>query len=257
MTEIAELDLQAQQIVRRAGENAYQKMNQGYQVDTKTNYTDLVTTVDRENEQFINQQLRKIDPTAQILSEEGFGDQKITDLTGHVWIVDPIDGTLNFVKQHNNFAVMLALYIDGQPALGYIMDVVNGHLYHGGNKQGVYQDDRRLDSPQDLGLKESLLAMNRALVLSKDPVFEEIAQTAIGLRMYGSAGMEMIAVITGQLGGYISKLKPWDLAAGRVLAEELGLVVKSIDGSSINVLSSNLVLVATSQVSRDIRQIIA
>ena len=257
MTEIAELDLQAQQIVRRAGENAYQKMNQSYQVDTKTNYTDLVTTVDRENEQFINQQLRKIDPAAQILSEEGFGDQKITDLAGHVWIVDPIDGTLNFVKQHNNFAVMLALYIDGQPTLGYIMDVVNGHLYHGGYKQGVYQDDRHLASPQDLGLKESLLAMNRALVLSKDPILEKIAQTAIGLRMYGSAGMEMIAIITGQLGGYISKLKPWDLAAGRVLAEELGLVVKSIDGSSINVLSSNLVLVATSQVSRDVRQIIA
>src|SRR5699024_6814844 len=78
----------------------------------------------------------------------------------------------------------------------------------------------------------------------------------IGLRMYGSAGIEMIGVITGQLGGYISNLKTWDLAAGRMLAEELGLVVKSIDGSSINVLSSNLVLVATRQVSRDIRQII-
>ncbi len=98
--------------------------------------------------------------------------------------------------------------------------------------------------------------MNRTLTLSGDSALKKIAQDAIGLRMYGSAGIEMIGVITGQLGGYISNLKPWDLAAGRMLAEELGLVVKSIDGSSINVLSSNLVLVATRQVSRDIRQII-
>ncbi|MBB1078581.1 inositol monophosphatase family protein [Limosilactobacillus sp. STM2_1] len=256
MTKIEELDLQAQRIVRQAGKNAYEKMDNGYQVDTKTNYTDLVTTIDRENEQFINQQLRKIDPNSRILSEEGFGDKRILDLTGHIWIVDPIDGTMNFVKQHNNFAVMLALYIDGIPTLGYIVDVVNNHLYHGRHGEGVFKDDQQLTPPANLGLRESLLAMNRTLTLGDNPLLKRVAKEAMGLRMYGSAGIEMIGVLTGQLGGYISNLKPWDLAAGRMLAEELGLVVKSIDGSSINVLSSNLVLVATSQVSRDIRQII-
>ncbi len=224
MISIEELDQKAQQIIRQAGQNAYQKMEKDYQVDTKTNYTDLVTTIDRENEQLINDQLRKIDPDSQILSEEGFGDQQISNMQGHVWIVDPIDGTMNFVKQHNNFAVMLALYVDGQPTLGYILDVINNRLYHGRKGAGVYVNNQKISQPADLGLRESLLAM--------------------------------ISVITGQLGGYISNLKPWDLAAGRMLAEELGLVVKSIDGSSINVLSSNLVLVATRQVSRDIRQII-
>lgn len=256
MIDIKELDLKAQQIVRQAGQNAYQKMGAGYQVDTKTNYTDLVTTVDRENERFINEQLRALDPASRILSEEGLGDQQIADLQGHVWIVDPIDGTLNFVKQHNNFAVMLALYVDGVPTLGYIMDVINDRLYHGRRGAGVYVNDQQLTPPANLGLHESLLAMNRALTLGDNPALKRVAKEAIGLRMYGSAGVEMIGVITGQLGGYISDLKPWDLAAGRMLAKELGLVVKSIDGRSINVLSSNLVLVATSQVSRDIRQII-
>lgn len=256
MTDIKSLDLQAQKIVRQAAHNAFAKMGDSYQVDTKTNYTDLVTTIDRENEQLINRQLRQIDPTSRILSEEGFGDQQIADLTGHIWIVDPIDGTMNFVKQHNNFAVMLALYVDGQPTLGYIMDVINNRLYHGMQGEGVYVNNHKLTVPKNLGLKESLLAMNRGLVLGNNAPLKEVAHEAIGLRMYGSAGVEMIGVLTGQLGGYISDLKPWDLAAGRMLAEELGLVVKSIDGSSINVLSSNLVLVATSQVSRDIRQII-
>ena len=256
MISIEELDQKAQQIIRQAGQNAYQKMENDYQIDTKTNYTDLVTTIDRENEQLINDQLRKIDPDSQILSEEGFGDQQISNVQGHVWIVDPIDGTMNFVKQHNNFAVMLALYVDGQPMLGYILDVINNRLYHGRKGDGVYVNNQKISQPADLGLRESLLAMNRTLTLSGDSALKKIAQDAIGLRMYGSAGIEMIGVITGQLGGYISNLKPWDLAAGRMLAEELGLVVKSIDGSSINVLSSNLVLVATRQVSRDIRQII-
>ncbi len=256
MAEINELDLNAQKIIRQAGQNAHDKMNDSYQIDTKTNYTDLVTTIDRENEQLINEQIRKIDPDSRILSEEGLGDRQITDLHGHIWIVDPIDGTMNFVKQHNNFAVMLALYIDGVPMLGYILDVINNRLYHGQRGKGVYVDKQRLHAPADLGLKESLLTMNRTLTLGGTPALKKIAQEAMGLRMYGSAGMEMIGVITGQLGGYISNLKPWDLAAGRMLAEELGLVVKSIDGSSINVLSSNLVLVATRQVSRDIRQII-
>lgn len=256
MISIEELDQKAQQIIRQAGQNAYQKMENDYQVDTKMNYTDLVTTIDRENEQLINDQLRKIDPDSQILSEEGFGDQQISNMQGHVWIVDPIDGTMNFVKQHNNFAVMLALYVDGQPTLGYILDVINNRLYHGRKGAGVYANNQKISQPADLGLRESLLAMNRILTLSGDSALKKIAQDAIGLRMYGSAGIEMIGVITGQLGGYISNLKPWDLAAGRMLAEELGLVVKSIDGSSINVLSSNLVLVATRQVSRDIRQII-
>lgn len=256
MATIEELDLNAQKIIRQAGKNAYNKMCSDYQVDTKTNYTDLVTTVDRENEQLINKALRELDPTSRILSEEGFGDQQLSDLHGHLWIVDPIDGTMNFVKQHNNFAVMLALYIDGVPTLGYILDVVHDRLYHGRRGQGVYVNDQQMSQPADQGLRESLLAMNRILTLSGDPRLRELAQTAIGLRMYGSAGIEMIDVLTGQLGAYISNLKPWDLAAGRMLAEELGLVVKSIDGTSLDVLSSNLVLVATSQVSRDIRQII-
>lgn len=252
---LAELDLKAQAIICQAGQNAYQKMKTGYQVEIKTNYTDLVTTIDRENEQLIDSQLREIDPDSRILSEEGLGDHNISNLAGHLWIVDPIDGTTNFVKQHNNFAVMLALYIDGQPALGYIMDVVGGHLYHGRHGDGVYVDEQALTTPPNRGLRESLIAMNGGLVLRGGMPFKQIAEEAIGLRMYGSAGIEMIDVLTGQLGAYISYLKPWDLAAGRVLAEELGLVVKSIDGRSINVLSSNLVLVATCQVSQDIQQL--
>lgn len=222
---------------------------------SKSSYKDLVTTVDKSNERYIDQQLRQIDPGSRILSEEGFGDQDIKNLQGHVWIVDPLDGTLNFVKQHNHFGIMLALYVDGHPTLGYIMDSMNKNLYHGGNGWGVFKNDQQLPKPANHNLHDSLVAISSSLVLNNIANLPRVADQASGLRMYGSAAMEMIAVLTGELGAYISYLHPWDLAAGRVLAMELGLQVKPIDGDGLNVLSSNLVLVATSQASRDIERL--
>ena len=250
---LEEIDSQVQKLLRTVNQRALQHLDgSSYQVDTKSSYSDLVTTIDRQNEQELDRRLREIDPGCRILSEEGFGDQQLTDLRGHVWIVDPLDGTLNFVKQHDHFGIMLALYIDGKPTLAYIMDAVNQDLYHGGNGWGVFKNDQRLATPADTSLHDSLIAIGRSLVLDNVANLPEVARHASGLRMYGSAAMEMIGVLTGELGAYISYLRPWDLAPGRVLAEELGLTVKSIDDDGISVLSSNLVLVATKRESQDI-----
>lgn len=236
-------------------ERTLNRMKEPFQVTAKTHFNDLVTSVDKENEQYIDDYLRKIDPGCQILSEEGFGNREIDHLTGHVWIVDPIDGTLNFVKQRNHFGIMMALYVDGQPTIGYIMDCVNRRLYHGGPGRGVFVNEHRLTPPANLSLHDGLVAISSPLILADVHHLPEVAQAASGLRMYGSAAMEMIGVLSGELVGYVSHLRPWDLAAGRVMAEELGLVVKSIDGSKPDVLSSNLVLIATRQVSQDIQKI--
>lgn len=250
---LEEIDSQVQALLRTVNRRALHHLDgSSYQVDTKSSYSDLVTTIDRQNEQEIDRELRIIDPGCRILSEEGFGDQQLSDLAGHVWIVDPLDGTLNFVKQHDRFGIMLALYVDGQPTLGYIMDAVNADLYHGGNGWGVFKNDHRLPTPVNTSLHDSLIAISSSLILDNVANLPQVARQASGLRMYGSAAMEMIGVLTGELGAYISHLRPWDLAPGRVLAEELGLTVKSIDDDGISVLSSNLVLVATKRASQDI-----
>jgi myo-inositol-1(or 4)-monophosphatase len=163
---------------------------------------------------------------------------------------------MNFVMQHRNFAIMVALYIDGKPTYGYIMDVMNGELYHGGNGSGVFVNDRQINTPANNTLHDSLMVVNAGLTLDGGHNVREVEKQARGLRMYGSAGIEMIYVITGRIGGYLSYLKPWDLAAGMVLALELGLVVKGIDERRVNVLSSNLVLVATKQVTDDVLELV-
>lgn len=252
---IDELDRQVIEMLRRVNQQTLHRMQEPFQVATKTNYNDLVTSVDKQNEREIDAFLRRVDPDCQILSEEGYGNQQITSTAGHVWIVDPIDGTLNFVKQRNHFGIMLALYIDGQPTLGYIMDSMNEQLYHGGPGRGVFVNDRQLATPADLSLREGLVSISSPLILGNVKNLPMVAKAASGLRMYGSAAMEMIGILKGELAGYVSHLHPWDLAAGRAMAEELGLVVKSIDGTAPDVLSSNLVLIATKQVSREIAEL--
>lgn len=248
---LEKIDDQVQALMWEVREQTLTLMDQGFDIAEKTSAKDLVTTVDKQNEQLIDRKLRQVDPDCQIVSEEGFGDQ-VKNLAGHVWIVDPIDGTMNFVMQGQNFAIMLALYVDGKPTLGYIMDVVNGKLYHGGNGYGVFENDRRLKAPLNKSLTDSLMVINSYLTINNIHNLQAAARKARGLRMYGSAGIEMIYMLTGSLGAYVSYLHPWDLAAGRVLAEELGLVVKPIDDDYLDVLSSNLVLVATKQAGQDL-----
>lgn len=250
-----QLDQSIQQLMWDVRKRTLKRMQSAYDVAMKTSYKDLVTTVDKENERFIDDHLRTIAPSARIISEEGFGD-RVKDMHGEVFIVDPIDGTMNFVLQHRNFAIMIGFFVDGKPVLGYIMDVIEGTLYHGGPGKGVYANDRRLHAPANNGLHDSLVVLNSGITLNSGHNFREIGLQARGVRMYGSAGIEMIAVITGRVGGYLSYLHPWDLAAGMAMAKELGLSVKAIDEKELDMLSSNLVLVATQQVSRDILELI-
>ncbi|MBB1062328.1 inositol monophosphatase family protein [Limosilactobacillus fastidiosus] len=254
--ELEEFDRKVQNLLWLVSDQTIKRMNAPLVVDTKSSSDDLVTNVDQQNERLMRSQLMNIDPSARIVGEEeSFRHQLDQNLSGNIWIIDPIDGTLNFVKQRDHFAIMLALYCDGQPTLGYIMDVMNKHLYHAWRGHGAYVDNKRLAKPVDAHLDESLIAINGWQLMKNNFQQQEIARRAAGLRMYGSAGIEIVHVLKGQLGGYTSRLKPWDIAAGRVIAEELGLIVKTIDDQPINVLSSNTVLVATKKVCQDIWQI--
>jgi len=231
------------------------KMHQKLTVDEKTSRKDLVTNVDKGNEQFLIGGIRQLDPDAKVLGEEGFGDE-LTSMAGRVWIVDPIDGTMNFVKQGDNFAMMIGIYEDGVGQLGFIYDVMNDVIYAGGPQVGgVWANDLQLSAPADLALADGLIGVSGPLVIHDVAHMQAIVHASSGMRIYGSAGIEMISVMRGKTLGYISHLKPWDFAAGQILLNTLGVRVSGIDGQPLNMLSSNLVLVATEKAQRDILQI--
>ncbi|TFZ27498.1 inositol monophosphatase family protein [Lactiplantibacillus plantarum] len=252
---VKQLNQKMQVVMQTARAQVLAKMGTHLTVAEKTSRRDLVTNVDHSNEDFLVRQIRALDPVAKILAEEGTGDQ-VTDMNGHVWIVDPIDGTMNFVHQRNHFAMMVGLYVDGKPILGYIFDVMANKLYAGGPEVGVTLNGELLVAPADVDLSAGLFGASAPLLIQDRFNMQTIIAKSLGPRIMGSAGIQISQVLAGELVGYLSYLRPWDFAAGRVLAESLGLVVSRVDGNPVNMLSSGAVLIATKRAQRSILAIV-
>ncbi|AGL64498.2 inositol monophosphatase family protein [Lactiplantibacillus plantarum] len=252
---VKQLNQKMQVVMQTARAQVLAKMGTHLTVAEKTSRRDLVTNVDHSNEDFLVRQIRALDPVAKILAEEGTGDQ-VTDMNGHVWIVDPIDGTMNFVHQRNHFAMMVGLYVDGKPTLGYIFDVMANKLYAGGPEVGVTLNGELLAAPADVDLSAGLFGASAPLLIQDRFNMQTIIAKSLGPRIMGSAGIQISQVLAGELVGYLSYLRPWDFAAGRVLAESLGLVVSRVDGNPVNMLSSGAVLIATNRAQRSILAIV-
>ena len=216
-------------------------------VDTKKNRNDLVTNFDKKTERYINSELKRVFPEATIVSEEGYGDL-VTDMSGLVFFVDPIDGTMNFVKRGDDFASMIGAYIDGEPLIGAIIDVMGNNIYHGGKEIGLFINDERIDVPRNLPLVEGLVDVSAPMALANKFNVQDVIKRSSGFRVYGSAGIIFGHLLTGKEVMYMSYLAPWDLAAGRVLCEAAGMSVVSIDDAPINMLKSQVVIVGTQKV---------
>ncbi len=202
-------------------------------VCTKSDRTDLVTNIDKETQNLLIEKIKKFDPTAKVLGEEN--DQNhLTDLTGRVFIIDPIDGTMNFVLEQENFCIMIAVYENGQPSLGFVYDVMRDMFLWGGPSVGVYNNDCRVNPPLNKAVEEGLLGVNAGMYGTNYVHAREIGNLAMGVRMTGCAGVELIALILGKRIGYLSHLAPWDYAAGGVLLETLGLKMSNVRGEKLN-----------------------
>lgn len=244
MLNLQTIDITVQSWMAEMRQLVLQELEKPREISHKNGPKDLVTNVDRLVEEFYVEKIHALMPNAHIMSEEGFGDD-VTDMSGDVWFVDPIDGTTNFVAQKNEFASMLAWYRDGEPMLAWIMDVMGNELLHGGPEVGVYLNERLLTKVPDMPLEEGLMVVSGGRLLRGELHIPEIAKASLGYRVYGSAGMTFLYMCTGRAIGYVTKMQPWDFAAGIMLAKALGFNVGTIDGDSLNMILSGTVLVAT------------
>lgn len=230
----------AQDLIRQAGEVIKEQMAAGFTVDTKTAVTDLVTSVDRGSQQFLVEAIRKRYPDDRFLAEEE--DLKTAPTKGSVWVIDPIDGTVNFVTQQRDFAVMLAYLEDGVGQFGLIYDVMTDQLYSGGKGIPVTCNGQALPVLQPRPLSQSLVASNTRLYLDNTCGLADLFNQSLGIRNYGCAGLSMTRVLSGQLWGYASYLHPWDYLAGAIMGQELGYDLAVLDGSPPNLLERQMVI---------------
>lgn len=245
--------LQAKQWMTEAGAMIRKQMNQPLDIEIKSGRNDLVTKVDKDIEYFFATQIKQMYPNHRMLGEEGFGDH-VTDLDGTIWIIDPIDGTMNFVHQQKNFAISLAVYQDGVGLIGCIYDVMADDFYHAIVGEGAFKNAVRLPQlNKHRTLEGTMLACNHFWLCSNKLVeykaMEKLVRSVRGVRTYGSATLEFAFVAEGTLDAYMSmRLAPWDIAAGMILVNEVGGVTTTIYGEEIDLLTQGPILTSNVQV---------
>jgi myo-inositol-1(or 4)-monophosphatase len=208
---------------------------------------DFVSTADMQAERILKTELSKARPGYGFLLEEGGvtqGDGK------HRWIVDPLDGTTNFLHGIPHFCISVALERDGDLAAGMIYDPMKDELFHAEKGTGAFVNDRRLRVSARPHLGDSVIGTgipfrergNHPHYLK---LLEAVMGSTAGVRRMGAAALDLAYVAAGRFDGFFEiGLSPWDTAAGIVLVREAGGTVTEIDGGrdmlqSGNVLASN------------------
>ncbi|SIS38076.1 inositol monophosphatase family protein [Salimicrobium flavidum] len=244
--------------VLEAGKHIRENIGEPLHIETKSNPDDLVTQMDQDTEQFFADKIRTEYPEHRLFGEEGMGDD-IFDLNGVVWIVDPIDGTMNFVHQQQNFAISVGVFEDGVGEIGIIYDVMNDNLYTAVRDEGAHLNGKLLPGLSvERPLKRSIFSLNTTWLLDENKRVDakgirELVKRLRSTRSYGSAALEFAYVAEGLLDGYVTmSLMPWDIAAGKVIVEEVGGVVTTGDGKPLSMLDRTSVCATRANIHEEV-----
>ncbi len=203
---------------------------------SKKGPADFVSTADLKSEKTLVQELSKARPRFGFLLEEG-GKIEGAD-TSNRWIIDPLDGTSNFLHGLPHFSISLALERDGEPFAGVIYEPVTDQMFAAERGQGAYLNNRRIRVSARKKMEDSLFASGMPFA-GKDghdrylKQLKPIMALSAGVRRYGSAALDLAYVAAGRFEGFWEiGLNPWDIAAGIVLVREAGGFVTDVAGGN-------------------------
>ncbi len=205
--------------------------------------SDFVTEVDREAEQAIIRTLREAYPDHSILAEESGASGE----SDYQWIVDPLDGTTNFLHGFPQYAVAIALSHKGVVTQAVIYDPAHNDLYTATRGAGAYLNDQRLRVSKRAQLKSSLIGTGFPFRQIEHldvylATLREIMRGASDVRRAGSAALDLAYVAAGRLDGFWEfGLSPWDMAAGGLLITEAGGLVGDLAGENRYLETGNIV----------------
>lgn len=195
---------------------------------------DLLTNYDLESHNLIVKGIQEAFPQDAIISEEGIEQSSLPD----AWLIDPLDGTTNFVSGLPDFTISIAYLQDSNPVLGVIYNPPVGDLFHAERNKGAFLNDEIIKVSQTDALIESVLAEGFPYDLEQitfDPfdAWTRIFYKTRGIRHVACASLTMAYVAAGRIEAYWEEgCYPWDLAAGMLLVTEAGGSISRIDGST-------------------------
>lgn len=202
------------------------------EVSTKSTPTDMVTEMDRASEALIVDALRAKRPDDGFVGEEG---ADVDGTSGVRWLIDPVDGTTNYLYAFPGFAVSIAAQVDGEVAVGVVHDPLHGDVFAAARGRGATRNGASISV-------STLMDVSRALVgtgFSYEParrerqarVLVEVLPRVRDIRRMGAASVDLCSVACGRLDAYYERgLGPWDLAAGALIAEEAGALTGDLWG---------------------------
>ncbi len=200
---------------------------------TKSSPTDVVTAVDIASEQLIRQRVLDQRPEDGFVGEEG---DDAPGSSGVTWIADPIDGTVNFVYGIPQFAVSLAASFEGTVVAGVVHNPMSGETFTAALGEGARLDGRLISVGSCREVAQALVGTGysyRADVRASQAVeTSRLVSSVRDIRRMGSAALDLCSVACGRFDAYVERgLKPWDLAAGRLMVTEAGGRVEGLRGS--------------------------
>ena len=186
---------------------------------------DFVTKTDKRVEKILIEELTKSKKNYSFITEE---TGKIINKNKSIfWVIDPIDGTTNFLHGIPHFAISVALQIEGEITIGLIFDPIKNEIFYGEKNSGSYFNNNRIRVSNKSNMEECLFASNNEGVKSIYP--------KLNLRNTGCAALDLAYVGCGRFDGYFhNKINLWDIAAGKIIIEEAGGKINNIDNFHIN-----------------------
>ena len=245
----------AKRLAVEAGKIILENMNQQIETESKTSGKDLVTEVDRMVEQFIQQELTTTFPDHQMLGEEeAFASEEmykqiLDDFHSipFIWVVDPIDGTNNFIQNIPGFVVSIALVSYGKPIVGVIYDPIRNELFYATENGGAYLNEKKINvahvdhlNGSVIGTSFSSVTKIRSLTVKN---IEMLLPKCRTIRVLGAAALNLAYVAKGRITSfYHFELNPWDVAAGILIISEAGGKVTTMKGTPYELSKSSILV---------------
>lgn len=238
------LSIESLRLVEAVARHAGEILRQMFDADPRVwekNPGDFLTEADMAAHHYLVEELERRFLGTQVWSEEG---RRPDSSSAPLWVVDPLDGTANYAHHFPNFAVSIALYVEGAYHLGVVHDPLRGHTFAALRGHGATLDGRPIRVSGEARMHRAFLACDwargepRARLLR---VVQRVGREAHALRSLGAAALGMAYVAAGWLEGYFNvSLQPWDFAAGAVIVEEAGGRVSDWRGAPLDLRPSDV-----------------
>lgn len=224
-------------LVQKVGRILRKSRTTAHDVQQKTSPQDLVTHWDKEIEQLLRDGISAAFPQDSIVGEEF--PVSTRDPFGATWYLDPIDGTTNFISQHQNYAVSVACWQSDQPLFGLVLDVENSNLYWAKSGEGAWCNDDPIHVSDRTEIQDWIFTtpdMTQAFLMSHPYQSDliRLAQSVRGVRSLGSVALELCSLASGRADVFAAlRSSPWDHNAARIILTEAGGCICDLSGNPL------------------------